>query len=281
MPDSRVKPEPALSVAPPNAAAQIPTEPAVPPQEPESGVSDPNAEISQSASPSNGAGTKSKPSAPDVTANHPVARPAQTSDISDKDSPATAVDVLGKSVPDQSNSLGRAVEMRTPADPPSAQDASSPIETPYHAAADAIRSAEPIQPAAPAKVTGGVQEFTVRIAQPDTPAVDVHILERAGQVQVAVRTPDASMQSSLREDLGTLVNSLQRAGYRADTFTPQMSAVVRAAAAETSSQDDRDRQDSHPGNSGGGAGNSSDRQQQQRQRDQRSKAWFEEMEKQA
>jgi hypothetical protein len=283
MPESGVKPEPARAVqnvAPQNVTAQAPTELAATPQEPEPGVSDPKAEILQSSSPSNGGITKTKPAAPDVIPNHSVASPAQTSDISDKDTQAGAIDPLVKAAPEQANNLGRTVEMRTPTDPSSAQDASSPTETPYHAAAEAIRSAEPIQPVAPVKVTGAVQEFTVRIAQPDTPAVDVHILERAGQVQVAVRTPDASMQSSLREDLGTLVNSLQRAGYRADTFTPQTSAVLRAASSETSSQEDRDRQDSHPGNSGGGAGNPSDRQQQQRQRDQRSKAWFEELEKQ-
>jgi hypothetical protein len=187
--------------------------------------------------------------------------------------------VPAKTAPDPASDLGRTVETGTPADPSNAQDASSPLETPYHAAAAAIRSAETAQPVVPARVNGAVQDINIRITQPDTPSVDVHITERAGQVQVAVRTPDASMQSSLREDLGTLVNSLRGAGYHADTLTPQQSAL-RAASADTSSQEDRERQDAHSGNPGGGSGSSSDRPQQQKQRDQRSKAWSEELEKQ-
>jgi hypothetical protein len=156
-----------------------------------------------------------------------------------------------------------------------ARDTSRPVEAPRPAATDAIRNAEPVQPDAPARVTGPVQAISVRIAQPDTPAVDVHVLQRGEQIQVDVRTPDPTAQSSLREDLGTLVNSLQRAGYRAETFTPPQPAELKAASAEMNSQEDRDRGESHPGNSG----RSSDRQPQQRQRDQRAQAWLEELEK--
>jgi hypothetical protein len=250
--------------------------PVATPQPQQPGLSGANLDATQS----NAVDTKSRSAAGDASGD----RDDSSNDTPAKDTNDTTagpVVASAKAAPDPGVDLGRVVDTQTSVNPPGAQDASRTLETPYHAAADAIRNAEPVQPDAPLRATGSVQELVVRISQPDTPAVDVHVLDRAGQIQVAVRTPDASMQSSLREDLGTLVNSLGRAGYRAETFTPQQSAVLKAAASDASSQEDRDRGESHSGNSGGGSGSSSDRHPQQKQRDQRSNAWFEELEKQA
>lgn len=218
-----------------------------------------------------------KPKAPGEE-QHPPKCP-EVSGVAAKDisgAPSDPSSTPSKSVPDNTADVGRTVQ--TPAAPPTPQDTSRPLEITRPAAVDAIRNAEPVQPDAPVRVTGPVQAITVRISQPDTPAVDVHVLERGQQIQVDVRTPDPTAQSSLREELGTLVNSLQRAGYRAETFTPPQSVELKAASSEMSSQEDRDRGEANPGNSGGGG--SSDRQPPHKQRDQRAQAWFEELEKQ-
>jgi hypothetical protein len=143
---------------------------------------------------------------------------------------------------------------------------------PFQATADALRTSEPNMPAAPQPRTGIAQEISIRIAPPDAPVVDLRMVERSGQVHVDVRTSDAAMQTSLRQDLGTLTNSLQRAGYHAETFTPS-AAGRTAASAQTTNQD---RQDPSQQRNGSGDFTGSRRQQQQK----RSGTWLEELEKQ-
>jgi hypothetical protein len=63
------------------------------------------------------------------------------------------------------------------------------------------------------------QDIALRILLPDAPPVDILIVERDGQVQVAVQTRDFGLRASLRHDLETLVSSLERSGYRTETFT--------------------------------------------------------------
>jgi len=144
--------------------------------------------------------------------------------------------------------------------------------TPSEATAEALRTSESnLAPAAPLK-TGAAQEITIRIDQPDASPVDLRVVERSGQLHVDVRTPDAAMQSSLRADLGTLTNSLQRAGYHAETFTP--SGAARTASGPQMSNPDN-QQD--PSRQRGGSSDFSEG----RRRKQQSKnlsSWLEEME---
>lgn len=152
-------------------------------------------------------------------------------------------------------------------------------------ASDALRASEPSAPATPAQSSGAVKEIAVRIATPQSPAVDVHLVERGGQLQVSVRTADGGLQTSLRQDLPTLVSSLERAGYRAETFTGHEGTsqpLAVGTSAQTNSQDGR--QESGSGSRGGNSGdsqNSGGGQQQDSQkqgRDPRSQKWIEELE---
>jgi hypothetical protein len=157
--------------------------------------------------------------------------------------------------------------------------------------AEVLRKAEPAASASPAPSSAPAQQISMRIAPPqgssgNIPVVDIHMMERAGQVHVAVRTADGGLQTSLRQDLGTLVNSLDRSGFRAETFTPR--EVLPPASAGTPADSQNSRQES-PSGSGGRGGNSGDTSQnpsqnqgggqpQQRSRDQRSQKWIEELE---
>ena len=157
----------------------------------------------------------------------------------------------------------------------------SAVESSGPTAAGAGRGSEPVQSiAAPPPRGSSAQEIAVRIAQPDVPSVDLHVTERNGQVQVAVRTPDAGLQTALRQDLGTLVNSLERAGYHSSVFTPQ--GIQGSSAGEANSKGGRegDRQDWHNGSPGRDSGASSGGRQQQHQRGQDSQDWLEELENQ-
>lgn len=132
--------------------------------------------------------------------------------------------------------------------------------------------AEPPASSAPAHV----RDLTVRIAPPDSPVVDLQVNQRQGQVFVAVRTSDESLQSSLRQELPQLVNSLNRAGFHAETFVPGEAAI--RATGEVSSG--ASAHDPSPG-SGGDSRQEPSRQppdQQQRQREQMHNRWLAQME---
>lgn len=155
-----------------------------------------------------------------------------------------------------------------------ASDSASSV-TPYHATADALRTTESNLAAEPPLRTGAAQEIAIRIAPPDAPAVDLRVVERAGQVHVDVRTADAVMQSSLRQELGTLTSTLERAGYHTETFTPA-SALGRAAASAQAGNQDTQQDPSQ--NRGGSGDFSGERRQPQPQK--RPGTWLEEFEEQ-
>ena len=137
-------------------------------------------------------------------------------------------------------------------------------------------------------VPTGVREMTMRIAAPDTPAVDVQVNQRRGEVYVAVRTADPVLQSSLRQDLPQLVNSLDRAGFRTETFVPPPSgeagvssaaeASLSSSTPDSSTDSQRNsRHDSQPEARQDASGQGHP-QQQPRQREQTYSRWFDQME---
>ncbi len=189
------------------------------------------------------------------------------------------------------------------------QDASSQNGTPAIAAdtktpttfgtvAESMRSSESIaiantQPA-PAQNNSPVQSITMRINHPDMPQVDLQVTTRGGEIHVAVRTPDAQLESALRQDLGTLTNSLDRAGYRTETYIPRDTVreagheIGFTAAQSPSSGSQENRESSHEqqnftGRDSGGSHSGRQQQQQGRQNQgnpQRFRNWIFEMEKQ-
>jgi hypothetical protein len=173
--------------------------------------------------------------------------------------------------------LIRSVEVRIPiAAPPAQTPATAP--PPSLAVADALRASESGQPTAAlatAPRLAAAQEISMRIARVDAPVVDLHVVDRAGEIHVAVRTPDAALQSSLREDLGTLVNSLERSGYRAEAFTPKDAVTQKPALSDMSFQSGG-RDDSRSG--AGGRRQQQPPQQQPQQRQPRSANWTQTLE---
>ena len=52
----------------------------------------------------------------------------------------------------------------------------------------------------------------------DEGRIQVHVAERAGEVHVAVHTPDANLAGALREDLPALTSRLEQTGFHAETW---------------------------------------------------------------
>ena len=76
--------------------------------------------------------------------------------------------------------------------------------------------------------TSATHEIAVRISPPDAAPVDLQVRERGGTVHVAVRTADGGLQTSLRQDLGALVDRLERSGFHAETsVTQELSTRMR------------------------------------------------------
>jgi hypothetical protein len=76
------------------------------------------------------------------------------------------------------------------------------------------------QNAPPSAAPAQAREVTLRLTPAQSDPVDVRVLERGGRVEVSVRTPDAELTSSLRRDLGELVEKLEHKGFRAEAWTP-------------------------------------------------------------
>jgi hypothetical protein len=221
------------------------------------------------------------PATPAASNVRPAPQSAQTA------IPAVTAVVAIPTVADHSNPFARTFEPMAPA--LTAPLNAAPTEHAPQTAAEALRASEPTAPLESSPPPVSAQAIAVRITLQDVPPVDVHVIERAGQVQVAVRTPDLSLQSTLRQDLGTLVNSLERSGFHTEAFTPHDSVTPAGASSQMSFESNGRQQDTGSGerghatgNPGGGNhdGRQASQQQpgQQRQRGRQSQTWIESME---
>jgi flagellar hook-length control protein FliK len=69
------------------------------------------------------------------------------------------------------------------------------------------------------KPIGAARDIRLEVSGGDQ-RVEVKLTERAGQVQVAVRTPDSHLADRLRESLPSLTSHLAENGIRAETWRP-------------------------------------------------------------
>jgi len=124
---------------------------------------------------------------------------------------------------------------------------------------------------------GPVQELSVVVSarageDRDPPQVQVRIVERGGEVKVAVHTPDVELSQALRERLGELVQRLEQTGYRTETWSPAETRLEgisrRESQAEQESADGR-----HSQNYSQGSAQHNARRQKHRPEDQ--PLWFE------
>jgi hypothetical protein len=109
-----------------------------------------------------------------------------------------------------------------------------------------------------------VRELSFQIAAVSA-NVDVRVAQRAGKVQVAVRTADPDLAKSLQTNLGDLVGRLEDKGYKTETWTPIMAQHGAAAVREPSNSANSQSQSGNPGSRGG----EQDQQRGQQESDQR------------
>ena len=133
------------------------------------------------------------------------------------------------------------------------------------AMAQVLSGSEPCETAA----TGPAQNISVRLSTDQSPAVEVRVMDRGGEVHVAVHSPDAATSESVRAGLPDLVAKLGQRGYEAEIWHPP--------AGSSSSSTNTQRESG--GAFGRGEQQQPDGQQPRQQPRQQQPAWVEEMQK--
>ena len=118
-----------------------------------------------------------------------------------------------------------------------------------------------------------VRNISLRLTSADQSSVQVRLTERAGELQVSVRTPDAGLTRGLRDGLPDLMGRLQVNGYRADTWQPGGNGN---SAGQDQGQDAPSHGHSQQRN-GDGSG-SQGQQQSGKQQDEQTPKWVRELE---
>jgi hypothetical protein len=83
-----------------------------------------------------------------------------------------------------------------------------------------------------AKPPQPLKQLSIQMGQEPQQKVEVRVVERAGELQVAVRAANPDMAQGLRQGISDLVGQLEQSGYRADAWRPGTTAGTAPAAAE-------------------------------------------------
>ncbi len=165
----------------------------------------------------------------------------------------------------QAASAAQGVSTIIPVPSNASATAAPKIANPHHdaSAASASRSAQDSaeQAFAPKPAAGGAARQIQLELHDDGSRVNVRLVERAGSVQVDVRTPDSHLAGALRDDLPSLTARLEQSGLRAEAWhdAPAVTAarirtaepVANAGSASSQNQSrreggDRDPRDGQP-----------------------------------
>jgi hypothetical protein len=114
---------------------------------------------------------------------------------------------------------------------PATEAASRPPERPE---ATPLRAEE----GAP-KTAAPLKDLSVQVRQSNQESVELRVVEREGELHIAVRTADADLAHGLRQGLPELVDRLDQGGYRTEAWRPAgvVSAPDPSSQAHTRSSD--------------------------------------------
>jgi len=130
-----------------------------------------------------------------------------------------------------------------------------------------------VEPAGtPPEAAGPVRHISVRLEHPGESPVRLNLVERHGEVHLAVRTPDPEMGARLRTGLGDLAADVEARGVRAEFWT---SRAETDAGGGTPGEPDRD----YPGHPEGQDSGGGDPRRQRSGADQQGRPrWVDELE---
>ena len=117
---------------------------------------------------------------------------------------------------------------------PAAETASRP---PERLEATPIRAEE----SAPKTAAAPLKDLSVQVRQSSQESVELRVVEREGELHVAVRTGDADLAHGLRQGLPELVDRLDQGGFRTEAWRPAgvVSAPEPSSQAQSRSSESR------------------------------------------
>jgi hypothetical protein len=91
------------------------------------------------------------------------------------------------------------------------------------------------------KTLAPLKDLSVQVRQSSQESVELRVVEREGELHVAVRTSDADLTHSLRQGLPELVDRLDQGGFRTEAWRPAgvVSAPEPSSQAHTRSSESR------------------------------------------
>ncbi len=96
-----------------------------------------------------------------------------------------------------------------------------------------IMADQPIAPGQPVMPGAPMKDIAVRVETAAGQNVDVRIVQRAGDLQIAVTAADVDTTQGLRHGLSELTNRLNESGYHAETWRPGQAAATSEPSAES------------------------------------------------
>lgn len=185
--------------------------------------------------------------------------------------PINSMKPEGAAAGTQSESAAAAVHAVAATAPGDASGAASAVQNAY-----APAHAAPMDKTGPAASTTAVtepaqtpsvrpQNIDLKIAGADNSQVDVRVSQRAGDVQVTVRTPDGDLAQSLRQHLPELSDRLSQAGVSGDLWQPQTAQAANTGGNDADSRYSDDAQTQQQGQQQQHSRNNSQDEQQQQQ----------------
>lgn len=138
--------------------------------------------------------------------------------------------------PDQRAQPPAAAPVRAHSWQPGTPASSSPsTQTPHPSTQPAAIGSVTAPPPAPGSPVNSVH---IRLDHTDTPrSVDVHVRERGGEVHVAVRGADISLNQELRQDLPSLLQRLEQQGFRGEAIGGLDRESLRGVGAQEQSSE--------------------------------------------
>jgi hypothetical protein len=126
-----------------------------------------------------------------------------------------------------------------------------------------------------AKPPAPLKDLSIQVGQTQQDKVELRVVERSGELRVAVRAADPDLSQGLRQGLSDLVNRLEQNGFRAEGWRPGTNAATVQAAADTRQ---KSTQFHHNDGSQSQSGGSQQGRQQNRQNQSYRPAWVQELE---
>jgi len=137
--------------------------------------------------------------------------------------------------PAQAQAPARAVTVFQAPEKAASPDATPAAAEPQRLDASKALNAEPVQTQAATAATrpaGPLKDLSVQVGQTQQDRVELRVVERSGELQVAVRAADPELAQGLRQGLSDLADRLEQNGFRAETWRPGTAVSTVATSAD-------------------------------------------------